>query len=99
MFGGPGDGPWVRSRGVSVFRLEVGGIERPKRLYGHVEGTAARGAHALAKIDQWATLEDEFDKRAAFALLASVALHRKELPEVLGSILGTLMMGRNRKAA
>ncbi|HJV42053.1 acetyl-CoA carboxylase carboxyltransferase subunit beta [Caulobacter sp.] len=25
--------------------------------------------------------------------------HRKELPEVLGSILGTLMMGRNRKAA
>lgn len=25
--------------------------------------------------------------------------HRKELPQVLGSILGTLMMGRNRKAA
>lgn len=25
--------------------------------------------------------------------------HRKELPDVLGSILGTLMMGRNRKAA
>ena len=25
--------------------------------------------------------------------------HRKELPEVLGSILGTLMMGRSRKAA
>nr|WP_295109595.1 acetyl-CoA carboxylase carboxyltransferase subunit beta [uncultured Caulobacter sp.] len=25
--------------------------------------------------------------------------HRKELPEVLGSLLGTLMMGRNRKAA
>ena len=25
--------------------------------------------------------------------------HRKDLPEVLGSILGTLMMGRNRKAA
>ena len=25
--------------------------------------------------------------------------HRKDLPQVLGSILGTLMMGRNRKAA
>jgi acetyl-CoA carboxylase carboxyl transferase subunit beta len=25
--------------------------------------------------------------------------HRKDLPEVLGSLLGTLMMGRNRKAA
>jgi acetyl-CoA carboxylase carboxyl transferase subunit beta len=25
--------------------------------------------------------------------------HRKDLPEVLGSVLGTLMMGRNRKAA
>lgn len=40
-----------------------------------------RTPHALAKIDQWATLEGEFDKRAAFALLASVALHRKELPD------------------
>ncbi|MBO9544498.1 DNA alkylation repair protein [Caulobacter sp.] len=40
-----------------------------------------RTPHAVAKIDQWATLEGEFDKRAAFALLASVALHRKELPD------------------
>lgn len=40
-----------------------------------------RTPHALAKIDQWATLEGQFDKRAAFALLASVALHRKELPD------------------
>lgn len=40
-----------------------------------------RTPHALAKIDQWAALEGEFDKRAGFALLASVALHRKELPD------------------
>lgn len=42
-----------------------------------------RTPHALDKIDQWATLEGEFDKRAAFALLASVALHRKEMPDAV----------------
>jgi 3-methyladenine DNA glycosylase AlkD len=31
--------------------------------------------HAFAKIDQWATLNDEYGRRAAFALLACVALH------------------------
>jgi 3-methyladenine DNA glycosylase AlkD len=31
--------------------------------------------HAFAKIDAWAKLKDEFGRRAAFALLASVALH------------------------
>jgi 3-methyladenine DNA glycosylase AlkD len=40
-----------------------------------------RTPHALAKIDQWVTLEGEFDKRAGFVLLACVALHRKELPD------------------
>lgn len=30
---------------------------------------------ALAKVGQWATLNDEFGRRAAFALLASTALH------------------------
>ena len=40
-----------------------------------------RTSHAFDRIDAWATLEGEFDKRAAFALLASVALHRKELPD------------------
>lgn len=37
-----------------------------------------RSPLAFAKIDKWATLKDEFGKRAAFALLASVALHRKD---------------------
>lgn len=36
-----------------------------------------RTPHAWAKIEQWATRRDEFVKRAAFALLASVALHDK----------------------
>jgi 3-methyladenine DNA glycosylase AlkD len=31
--------------------------------------------HAFAKIDAWAKLKDEFGRRAAFALLASMALH------------------------
>jgi 3-methyladenine DNA glycosylase AlkD len=40
-----------------------------------------RTPHALAKIDEWARLEGEFDKRAGFVLLACVALHRKELSD------------------
>jgi len=31
--------------------------------------------HAFAKVDAWARLNDEFGRRAAFALLASMALH------------------------
>jgi len=34
--------------------------------------------HAFAKIDQWASDEREFVRRAAFALLASLALHDKK---------------------
>jgi len=34
--------------------------------------------HAFRKIEQWAKRRDEFVKRAAFALLASVALHDKK---------------------
>lgn len=37
--------------------------------------------HAFDAIDRWAKLEGEFDRRAAFALLASVALHAKKLPD------------------
>lgn len=33
--------------------------------------------HAFAKVGQWAQANDEFGKRAAFALLACLALHRK----------------------
>ncbi len=36
-----------------------------------------RTPHAFAKIAKWARRKDEFGKRAAFALLASVALHDK----------------------
>jgi 3-methyladenine DNA glycosylase AlkD len=32
-------------------------------------------AHAFAKVDEWAALPDELGRRAAFALLASLALH------------------------
>jgi 3-methyladenine DNA glycosylase AlkD len=36
-----------------------------------------RTPHAFAMIDRWAALNDEFGRRAAFALLASCALHRR----------------------
>jgi 3-methyladenine DNA glycosylase AlkD len=36
-----------------------------------------RSPHAWRKIEQWSTRREEFVKRAAFALLASVALHDK----------------------
>jgi 3-methyladenine DNA glycosylase AlkD len=38
-----------------------------------------RTPHAWRKIEQWSTRREEFVKRAAFALLASVALHDKRL--------------------
>ncbi|MEJ0060861.1 MAG: DNA alkylation repair protein, partial [Terricaulis sp.] len=34
--------------------------------------------YAFAKVEAWAALNDEFGKRAAFALLASLALHDKK---------------------
>jgi 3-methyladenine DNA glycosylase AlkD len=34
--------------------------------------------HAFAKVAAWAKLKDEYGKRAAFALLASLALHEKK---------------------
>jgi 3-methyladenine DNA glycosylase AlkD len=40
-----------------------------------------RTPHAFAKVEQWARSGDEFVKRAAFALLASVALHDKKAPD------------------
>ena len=40
-----------------------------------------RTPHAFAKVRKWATRRDEFVKRAAFALLASVALHDKKAPD------------------
>ena len=40
-----------------------------------------RTPHAWKKIDQWCGSKEEFVKRAAFALLASVALHDKSTPD------------------
>lgn len=40
-----------------------------------------RTPHALAKVDAWARETGEFQKRASFALLASVALHRRDLDD------------------
>lgn len=37
--------------------------------------------HALAKVREWAPREEEFVRRAAFALLAGVALHDKKRPD------------------
>ena len=37
--------------------------------------------HAWRKIEQWARRKDEFVKRAAFALVASIALHDKKAPD------------------
>lgn len=39
--------------------------------------------HALKKIRQWAKKKEEFVKRAAFALLASVVLHDKKMDDAL----------------
>jgi 3-methyladenine DNA glycosylase AlkD len=40
-----------------------------------------RSALAVGRIKAWAKLKGEFDRRSAFALLACVALHRKDVPE------------------
>ena len=40
-----------------------------------------RTPHAWKKVDQWSTRREEFVKRAAFALLACLALHDKEAPD------------------
>jgi len=40
-----------------------------------------RTPHAFRKVEQWSKRRDEFGKRAAFALLASLALHDKKSPD------------------
>ena len=40
-----------------------------------------RTPFALDKAVEWSTREPEFEKRAAFALMASAAVHRKDLPD------------------
>lgn len=40
-----------------------------------------RTPHAFAKVKKWSASREEFVKRAAFALLASVALHDRKAPD------------------
>lgn len=40
-----------------------------------------RTPHAWRKVEQWSARRGEFQKRAAFALLASLALHDKDTPD------------------
>ena len=40
-----------------------------------------RTPHAFAKVKRWARRKEEFVKRGAFALLASIALHDKKAPD------------------
>lgn len=40
-----------------------------------------RTPHALGRVDVWAKSEAEYVRRAAFALLASLALHRKDITD------------------
>jgi 3-methyladenine DNA glycosylase AlkD len=55
--------------------------------------------HAFAKIGEWAGLNDEFGRRAAFALLACLALHDKtagDPPFLYGLVLIERAAGDNR---
>ena len=40
-----------------------------------------RSEHAWKKVEEWALRKKEFEKRAAFALLASLTVHDKEAPD------------------
>lgn len=42
-----------------------------------------RTPHALAKVSAWAEREGEFQKRAAFALLAGLSVHDKSAPDAI----------------
>ena len=44
-----------------------------------------RTPHAWTKVEQWHDKRAEFVKRAAFALLASLALHDKRAPDGVSS--------------
>ena len=42
-----------------------------------------RSEHAWAKVEEWAQRKKEFEKRAAFALIASLTVHDKDAPDDL----------------
>ena len=53
-----------------------------------------RTPFALDKPVEWARREPEFEKRAAFALMACAAVHRKDLPDAaFGSLLPAIREG------
>jgi 3-methyladenine DNA glycosylase AlkD len=53
-----------------------------------------RTPFALAKAVEWSTREPEFEKRAAFAVMACAAVHRKDLPDsAFGSLLPVIREG------
>jgi 3-methyladenine DNA glycosylase AlkD len=55
-----------------------------------------RTPHAWRKVERWARRRDEFAKRAAFALLASLALHDKRLGDA--PFAGALAIVRDASA-
>jgi 3-methyladenine DNA glycosylase AlkD len=40
-----------------------------------------RSPHAWAKVREWSTRDEEFVKRASFAMLASLTVHDKSAPD------------------
>jgi 3-methyladenine DNA glycosylase AlkD len=53
-----------------------------------------RTPFALEKAVEWTSREPEFEKRAAFALMASAAVHRKDLPDVAFASLLPVIRGQ-----
>jgi 3-methyladenine DNA glycosylase AlkD len=80
---------WYEARMLTAFiddpdRLTAAEMDRRARAFDNWAICDAlcfhlfdRTPHAWGKIEQWSTRREEFVKRAAFALLASVALHDK----------------------
>jgi len=87
------DSGWYEARMLVAFtddpsRLTAGEMDRRARAFDNWAVCDAlcfhlfdRSPHAWGKIEQWSTRREEFVKRAAFALLASVALHDKAAPD------------------
>lgn len=55
-----------------------------------------RTPFALDKAVEWSSREPEFEKRAAFALMASAAVHRKDLPDAAFASLLPVIRAQTR---
>jgi 3-methyladenine DNA glycosylase AlkD len=87
------DSGWYEARMLTAFiddpaRLTAAEMDRRARGFDNWAICDAlcfhlfdRSPHAWGKIEQWSTRREEFVKRAAFALLASIALHDKAAPD------------------